>query len=175
MLHLILLSLALVILAWILPWRRLRVWRAAIILLVALSIPFIAYEYQGFSDALKTKQALKQFDAQPNEENLETAQLYLQKHLAYHVEDGLAHVLSGRLYFAAQDYKEASDAFATAYQQYQSDEDLWVEYAAALLLSGHNPEQLNAIMQKIKKVDKPSTAAQALLAITIETEHSYHE
>lgn len=149
MLHLILLTLSIAILAWILPWRALRLWRAAIIMAVAVSIPFVVYDYSGYSDGLATKQALHVFDDAPNEDNLEKIHSHLAKHIDKHPDDGLAYVILGRLHFAEQKYDRSADAFAEAYKQYEHDEDLWIEYAAALYLSQTDNDTLNELMQKI--------------------------
>lgn len=149
MLHISILLIAILVLAWILPWRDLKVWRASIILLVFGGAAFIAYEYRGYSDGLATKQALAVFDHQPSEKNLTKVHSHLAKHIEKHTDDALAYVILGRLHFAEKNYSDAADAFAVAYKDYEHDPDLWIEYAAALMLGGSDPDTLSDLVKKL--------------------------
>ncbi len=151
MLHVLLLTIAVATLAWILPWRDLKLWRAAIILVVCTAIPFIVYEKRGFSDGLAAKQALHDFDYNTDELHLVRAQEHLDKHIGKHPDDALAYVILGRLHFSAHDYADSADAFAVAYETYEHDQDLWVEYAAALYLAQSEDEVLGDLLKKIAK------------------------
>ncbi len=149
MLYAVLTTFALVVIAWVLPWRIVGLWKSSALLLLCMSISLYAYYERGYSDGYNTKMALELFDQDPNQENLNQVHHLLAQHIQKHEEDALAYVILGRLHFASGEYPQAVSAFSRAYEDYPDDEDLWLEYAAALYFAESDPATLNELIKKM--------------------------
>jgi len=85
--------------------------------------------------------------------------------LERHPNNGLNWVLLGRIYFAGQDYHDATIAFAQAYALYPNDPDILVEYATARYLAGENAgKDWDKLISAVSALSPQTTISLSLLA-----------
>lgn len=89
----------------------------------------------------------------------------LELQLQQHPDNGLNWILLGRIYFSAQDYPDAADAFKKAYEIYPQDPDVLVEYATSLYLGENNTgEEWKSVITKVEALSPQTSMSLSLLA-----------
>lgn len=89
----------------------------------------------------------------------------LQTQLRQHPHNSLNWVLLGRIYFAAQDYHDAAQAFGQAYLLYPHDPDILAEYASSLYMAGENSGVTwDDLIMQVRALSPPTTMSLGLLA-----------
>lgn len=88
----------------------------------------------------------------------------LELQLQERPDNGLNWILLGRIYFSAQDYHDAANAFKQAFEIYPQDPDILVEYAASLYLAGeNNGEAWESVLAKVESLSPQTTMSLSLL------------
>lgn len=122
------------------------------------------YQEKGYDEAYTLKAMITAFENNPDAADINKIHQLLDKHLAKHPEDGLAHTFQGRLYFANKDYPASANAFEQAYAIMSDDPDLLLEYATTLYLGQLHPEKLSELVKALQNLDPFPYSAHSLLA-----------
>jgi len=135
---------------------------AAVVVLCACS--YGVYNHYGYAHAVTLKKMLVQMDNDPASVDLKEVHVLLNKHLEKHTNDALAHAFQGRLFFSTQDYFQATQSFAYAYEFMQDDPDLLLEYATAIYFVQDQQALLDVLVKKLAALDPMPYSAHSLLA-----------